>query len=271
MSAPDSPIRHSFELTRTLKACNLAFSELTAISEQIWDNRKNFRSFIGYCRLESSKEQIHKLRSIIKKCIQALELPTLFGKIDHCHRDTGRGMERVEDRLEELAECIKSMQQTQQFHRLTPSPQPEVPLSLERMVTQVKQDVQVLFDQQNSDSRLPRASAALFSQVFSALEIIHREVSKMTGTFTDLTHSNPEDSETELKVRNVGDEAELAIKELNASIISAASKLGSVSTTAPAQDSNPSTEKDLPPKKSVDGAIDEFRGLALDAKKTIGR
>lgn len=81
MSPPDSPIRHSFELTSTLKACNHAFSELTAISKEIWKDRKRFRTVIGCYSLEISKEQIHKLRSIIKKCIQALELPTLFGKM----------------------------------------------------------------------------------------------------------------------------------------------------------------------------------------------
>lgn len=84
----------------------------------------------------------------------------------------------------------------------------------------------------------------------------------MTGTFnTDLTHTHPENTETQLKVNNAADEAELAIKELNASLLSAASMLGPASTTSPAQDFDPSTERDLPLEKNFDRAVDGLKDL----------
>ncbi|KAF0327175.1 hypothetical protein GQ607_005658 [Colletotrichum asianum] len=84
----------------------------------------------------------------------------------------------------------------------------------------------------------------------------------MTGTLnTDLTHTHPETTETQLKVNNVADEAELAIKELNASLFSAASMLGPASRTSPAQDFDPSTERDLPLEKNFDRAVDDLNDL----------
>lgn len=81
----DSPsgvhTKQAIKLMPTLEVCNDAFVKLTAVCNRIWAKRDFLRRARGYCRLESSRDQIHKLRDVIKSCLHALESSLFLSKL----------------------------------------------------------------------------------------------------------------------------------------------------------------------------------------------